>query len=441
MMLDILEEHLEEASWIFDVRAHLLRSYHVTLTNLADWDERWLAHVDGLMIGEEAARPIVERVLVEGDEGSACAAAAVLACWGAAADRETIETLLEDAAGGKRDGVLLGLCLAPSSAHEPWLPAWTQSEVPFRRVAALEVQRFRGIVPPVEALRPLFRLRDQPPEVVRAAVALVGDLKIAGCNAWIEAAGEAPDAGVRHAALEAAVRAGVRGARERWRAAVKQGGSATAPGDLEKLGIYGAPEDLGHLVAALDRPDLAASALRGLGWLGHPGAAEPLLARMADPGAGRLAGHAFVTIFGVDLEAEGLSAVRADASAAANGAADEPLEIDPYEGLPSPDPQALARWWKANAARFPLTTRWRAGAAFSTAAPAATLRSGRLADRPAAAMDVVLAIREAPLLCTGDFAVRQRRWLDRHLGGGSGAARRPPGAESPAPGRPAALRG
>src|SRR5439155_25584680 len=112
---------------------------------------------------------------------------------------------------------------------------------------------------------------------------------------------------LRKASLEAAVLLGFQGAREKLRASVKQPGAATDSHDLEALGALGAPEDARFLLGLLDRPDLAPSALRALGRLGSVSAAEPLIARMADGGLARLAGHALSTILGVDLTAERLA--------------------------------------------------------------------------------------------------------------------------------------
>ncbi len=239
-----------------------------------------------------------------------------------------------------------------------------------------------------------------------------------GCNACVETCLDAPDDEVRWTALEAAVLLGFRGAVDRFRAAVRNAAASAPPEVLERLGLLGGPDDLKILSVALESPELAPAALRGLGWLGQSGAAEPLLTKMADKKVARLAGHSFSTIFGADLEAAKLTARPPAEEASAPGAAEdneESLDLDLYEGLPSPDPAAVTSWWKANAARFARGTRWRAGQPFSPTAPAATLRAGRLADRPAAALDLAVQVKEIPLLETRDLASNQRRFIDRHL--------------------------
>jgi uncharacterized protein (TIGR02270 family) len=422
MMIDILEEHLEELSWLYDVRAHLLQSYEVDLPRLAEWDERRLAHVDGLVIGEESSRPIVERGLADGDEGAACAAGSVLAAWGGDQERTFLETILTDPGFARRGPLVHGLCLAPTETHEKWLTAWIRSSDPGLRAAAAEVCRFRGIAPPVEVLRALLRPGDPMEEVVVAALGLVGGLKIVGCNACVEACFDSASPAIRKTALETAVRLGFKGAGDRWRASVKQAGAAAAPHDVEALGTFGAPEDARHLIGLLDQPGAAPAALRGLGWLGSVSAAEPLIARMADRKVARPAGRAFSTIFGVDLAAEKLVPPPPPAQpATAAGNDDEDLEMDPYAGLPDPDPAAVASWWRTNVARFNRGGRLRSGKPFSTAESAALLRSGPLADRPAVALELAFHAREIPLLETRDIATRQQSWMARHLLSPTGA--------------------
>jgi uncharacterized protein (TIGR02270 family) len=251
--------------------------------------------------------------------------------------------------------------------------------------------------------------------VLVAALGLVGGSKLSGCNACVEASFESTSPLVRMTALETAARLGFRGASDRWRASVKQAGATAAAQDLEALGAFGVPEDARFLIGLLEQQHPAPAALRGLGWLGSVAAAEPLIARMADRQLGRLAGHAFSVIFGVDLAAEKLALPPPAQAAPAAGEDDEDLELDLYAGLPLPDPAAVAAWWRSNGARFARTGRLRSGRPFSTSESAALLRSGPLADRKAAALEIAFHAKEVPLLETSDLATRQQTWIGRHL--------------------------
>ena len=50
-LLDILEEHAEEAAFIWVMRQGALRSWNYDLKDLAELEERLFAHLDGLLIG------------------------------------------------------------------------------------------------------------------------------------------------------------------------------------------------------------------------------------------------------------------------------------------------------------------------------------------------------------------------------------------------------
>ena len=70
VITDIIEEHLEEASWLYDMRQTLLSAYDINLRTLKGWDERWLAHVDGLVTGGAHSREVVVQALNSNDAGA-----------------------------------------------------------------------------------------------------------------------------------------------------------------------------------------------------------------------------------------------------------------------------------------------------------------------------------------------------------------------------------
>ena len=71
----ILEEHFEELQMLWELRQSAIRDPDYLLEDVAELDERIEAHVDGLVLGEEHARPILEDG-VGGDEASVVFAAA-----------------------------------------------------------------------------------------------------------------------------------------------------------------------------------------------------------------------------------------------------------------------------------------------------------------------------------------------------------------------------
>ena len=56
ILLDIVEEHLEEADFLWSQRQSALADRGSTLHRLAELEERLLTHLEGLVLSEDAVR-------------------------------------------------------------------------------------------------------------------------------------------------------------------------------------------------------------------------------------------------------------------------------------------------------------------------------------------------------------------------------------------------
>ena len=74
---EIFEQHLEEASFLFEQRRHLLADPKLSWLQLAGFEERLEAHLDALVVGSETAVDICSERAVEGDAGELFAAVSV----------------------------------------------------------------------------------------------------------------------------------------------------------------------------------------------------------------------------------------------------------------------------------------------------------------------------------------------------------------------------
>ena len=74
---ELYQEHLEEASFLYEQRLTLFDDPEITWLDIADFEERFEAHIDGLVVGEEPALNVCKTQAMEGDFGELHAAVRV----------------------------------------------------------------------------------------------------------------------------------------------------------------------------------------------------------------------------------------------------------------------------------------------------------------------------------------------------------------------------
>jgi uncharacterized protein (TIGR02270 family) len=82
--IELYEEHLEEASFLYEQCEALRQRPDQPWRRLADFEDRLEAHVDALMVGGELALEVCRRRAVEGDPGELFASACVFCRYGEA---------------------------------------------------------------------------------------------------------------------------------------------------------------------------------------------------------------------------------------------------------------------------------------------------------------------------------------------------------------------
>jgi len=66
---ELYQEHLEEASFLYEQRLTLFDDPEITWLDIADFEERFEAHIDALVVGEEPALDVCKVQAMEGDFG------------------------------------------------------------------------------------------------------------------------------------------------------------------------------------------------------------------------------------------------------------------------------------------------------------------------------------------------------------------------------------
>src|SRR5260370_5715159 len=68
-LVELYEEYLEEASFLYEQRLTLLHNPEVTWKKIGEFEERLEAHIDGLVVGDKLALEVCTRHADEGDYG------------------------------------------------------------------------------------------------------------------------------------------------------------------------------------------------------------------------------------------------------------------------------------------------------------------------------------------------------------------------------------
>ena len=117
---ELYEEHLEEASFLYEQRLSLLTDPEIPWPELADFEERLEAHLDALVIGGELALEICLRQAQEGDFGELYAAICIFCRQ---KRRDMVETVINTVDGSDEESVR-----AAADAMTAELPTSWESE-------------------------------------------------------------------------------------------------------------------------------------------------------------------------------------------------------------------------------------------------------------------------------------------------------------------------
>jgi uncharacterized protein (TIGR02270 family) len=406
ILIDILEEHLEEADFLFQQRENALSDRVYDLDGLAELEERLLAHLDGLLLGEKEAWKLLEPKLAGGELGACFAAAFVALESGDATRIALVQKTFFEAEETVLEGIRHALRHTSVDVEKMIRPLFNSGQGAVR-AAAIEVAGFRRM--PLETKLLHAGLTGKEPLVIAASLTAVGRLRIFDLKNEVETLLESDAPPIRLAALRAGRLLNSEKALIRCRKSVLEQ-SEEAGEALFLLGLAGRAEDGSLLVNAVNGGGLARNAVTSLGLLGRVAAVDILIQCLADSKLARLAGQAICTLTGVDLEKEKLVAPKAEAQTEAD---EDDFEVDPDEGLLIPDPAKMESWWRKNASRLDKKIRYRKGLPYSPPLLIDLLRAGTLPERHHAAMELVLSDPARSFLETHAFAGRQGREMAR----------------------------
>lgn len=401
ILWDVLEEHLDEAEFLWSSWETALDSSMTPLQVVDGPEERLIAHLHALYLGgATVARRLLEPALASASPGKAFAAAHALLARG---DERRVLQALHAAGDEARPGIVRALELHDRRELVRSLLPLAASGVAGVQAAALAILAFQRS-DPGDALRAAGSSRD--PAVLAAALTAARTARAGHGRQLVLGALSSPLAEVREAAIEAGLVLGLRDAWQACRAHWTAEPSAPRASLLVAMG--GDAKDHEAMLGAL-AADPSPAALRAAGYSGRLAAADACVAAMSseDRRVARVAGEAFSAITGLELEGR--------------FAAEEPPEVEepipfeeedldaelvpsPDDALPLPEPEAVQEWWQAQRTAFHPTVRYLRGKPFGLEAIREELQRGPMRRRHALALELEIRTR-------GAAQVGSRRWV------------------------------
>jgi uncharacterized protein (TIGR02270 family) len=393
----IVEQHAEEAAFLWLLRDAAVDAPHYALRHLARLDERVEAHIDGLRVAGEPGWEIVLAQLEQHQEAGEVFAAGVLALERQNQTKINQVIAVVEAVPEATRGLISALGWLRPEGLRGLVKSFLDDPSPVRRMlglAACSVHR-------VDPHSYLARLLADDATVVRArALRLIGELGRADLNQELREAVRDPDETSR---FWAAWSAGLTGERGPSIPILKQHAEGDGPFKWRALDlvlrIMAQAEAMAWLRGLNSDPRHARLAVTACGILGDPSFVPWLIGRMEIPDLARAAGESFSMITGVDLAYDDLErdAPEGFQAGPTDNPADDNVALDPDEDLPWPDPALLQQWWQDNGARFPAGTRHLLGRPIDEAACQYALTTGFQRQRRAAAFELALARTDARL--------------------------------------------
>jgi uncharacterized protein (TIGR02270 family) len=411
---DIIEEHAEEAAFLWLRRDYALGEPHYSLEDLANLDERVEANLDGLRIAGDTGWQICVEALAIQEPGEVFAAA-FLALESQKTDR--VDVVL---AAVEEDPLLQRAFVAAM--------AW----MAFDHIYALATKLLAADAPFKKrmGLAAFAAHRRDPGEVLAQVVAhedialraralkACGELGRADLLPSVFEGLKDSDAHCRfHAAFSAALMGELYPVKILKEIAAEpspyQGAACNMA--LRAMDLADAQVWLADLRS---QPDCHRAAITGYGILGDPANIPWLIEAMQDVEVARLAGESLSMITGLDLEHEQLEA---DAPAGFESGPsedpdDEDVAEDPDENLPWPDTAKLTSWWQQNETTYGVGIRHLCGRPISEEHCSDVLKWGYQRQRNSAAIELMMVKKGGTLSetrATAVFSSGASKWEGR----------------------------
>lgn len=412
MRWDILEEHLDEAAFLWSRWEQVLVAPHYTLAEVAGLEARLLAHLDGLVLGGPAvAARLLEPALESEEPERACAAALCLLAEENNPDWGVISRWFSKEIEQVPAPMLRALMLCGRTGLQEQLSPLLKTHGLLVQAAIVELLASRR-VGSGRVLEQLVVCNEPAAQV--AALRAAARVPVPLASGLIRQGLESPIPSVRDAALEAGL---VLGIRDAWSCCLRVAREHEPQGRFARvlLALGGEEEASSLLVDALGRPELREDALWAVGFSGRIALADACVQLLRDARCARLAGEAFSAITGLVLQ--GAFVVEPPEEEEPIPPEQESLDADlslkPEGLLPMPKAEAVEEWWVRSRKGLDPRVRYLQGKPFSSAALLEQLEDGPMRRRAVHALELSIRSQGVHVVRVWAFTRMQRRDLEQ----------------------------
>jgi uncharacterized protein (TIGR02270 family) len=295
-LIELYEEYLEEASFLYGQRLALLGDSNIAWKRVGEFENRFEAYIDGLVVGENLALEICQRKTTEGDSGELHAATRVFCRH----DRKDLFLKLLDGLDAEDapsvQAVADALKYELPESWQPEILSFLGSRSPLQVLIAIEVSGYRRL----RASRQLTRLLEtSSPRLLPRVIWALGRLAEHEARTAIFCHLLDGDQQTRSEAALALLRFGDESA---LRYCLQHAGSEQWP--VLPLALGGGRNALEVLLHLTAMGKASRECLGGLGVLGYTAAVPALIDCLANDATASIAANSLDRITGAQLREE-----------------------------------------------------------------------------------------------------------------------------------------
>ena len=403
----IVEQHIEDASFLWVLRAAAVRQPHYSATDLLELENRIGNHLDGIMVSLEKAWPLCLEATVFEESGEAFVLAVTAF---RSLETEKIQTAVEFGFRNEDTykGLISALAWLPGSLCHDWIKKFFSSKDLRHKLLALSACSERSEDPAAYLSRLLSR-QDclEFLALHQRALRAIGEFKRFDLAEHLEPAIASEDENLRFWGVWSSIMLGNYFHAHMLEEFVLKAGPFRESAVELAFRVLPLETAKAWISRIAENPEDMRWVIKATAYLGDPHAVTWLIITMRKAEVSRLAGEAFSLITGIDLEQRELvldvpdiTEFNLDKDLADEEIGEEGIYLDEDEHLPWPNPDKIAALWQKYRSSFRNGTRYFMGKPVSVDVLKYYLVEGCQRQRRAAAIELALMETQQMLMNT-----------------------------------------